>query len=128
MDYYGPRVPIGGGALSGKDLSHIDRAAAYALRQAAIHAVAGGARECLVTGCWAPHQPAPLDIIRQLDGPGARLPPRWFEHGDMVRRLDVGTVGPALAEGRHFVDLALPWNHPAIGAARAPLASRTGAR
>ena len=39
-----------------------------------------------------------------------------------------GTMGPALAEGRHFVDLALPWNHPAIGAARAPLASRTGAR
>ncbi len=30
MDYYGPRVPIGGGALSGKDLTHIDRAAAYA--------------------------------------------------------------------------------------------------
>ena len=28
VDYYGPSVPIGGGALSGKDLSHIDRAAA----------------------------------------------------------------------------------------------------
>ena len=32
MDYYGPRVPIGGGALSGKDLSHIDRAGAYAVQ------------------------------------------------------------------------------------------------
>jgi S-adenosylmethionine synthetase len=28
VDYYGPMVPIGGGALSGKDLAHIDRAAA----------------------------------------------------------------------------------------------------
>ena len=28
MDYYGPRVPIGGGALSGKDPRHIDRVGA----------------------------------------------------------------------------------------------------
>jgi S-adenosylmethionine synthetase len=27
-DYYGPRIAIGGGALSGKDLAHIDRAGA----------------------------------------------------------------------------------------------------
>ena len=32
VDYYGPRVAIGGGALAGKDFSHIDRAAAYAAR------------------------------------------------------------------------------------------------
>ena len=49
MDYYGPRVPIGGGALSGKDLSHIDRAGAYAARHAALHAVRTGAGECRVT-------------------------------------------------------------------------------
>ena len=43
MVYYGPRVPIGGGALSGKDLSHIDRAAASSARQAALlTGVAGG--------------------------------------------------------------------------------------
>ncbi|MDP6040577.1 MAG: methionine adenosyltransferase domain-containing protein, partial [Candidatus Latescibacteria bacterium] len=39
MDYYGPRIPIGGGALSGKDFSHIDRAGAYAARYAAVKAV-----------------------------------------------------------------------------------------
>jgi hypothetical protein len=38
MDYYGPRIPIGGGALSGKDLAHIDRAGAYAARRAALDA------------------------------------------------------------------------------------------
>ena len=27
MDYYGPRVPIGGGTLCGKDFAHSDRAA-----------------------------------------------------------------------------------------------------
>ena len=33
MDFYGPRVPIGGGALSGKHLIHIDRIGAYAARE-----------------------------------------------------------------------------------------------
>ena len=109
MDYYGPRVPIGGGALSGKDLTHIDRAAACALRQAAIHAVRGGAKECLVTGVWAPNVGEPLDIIWQLDGRGPRLPNAWFGHGEMVVRQDVGVVSAALGRGRHFFDGALPW-------------------
>ena len=39
MDFYGPRVPIGGGALSGKHLTHIDRIGAYAAREAAVRAV-----------------------------------------------------------------------------------------
>ena len=34
MDFYGLRVPIGGGALSGKHLTHIDRIGAYAAREA----------------------------------------------------------------------------------------------
>ena len=29
MDYYGTRVPQGGGALSGKHLTHIDRIGSY---------------------------------------------------------------------------------------------------
>lgn len=47
MDYYGPRVPIGGGALSGKHLSHIDRVGAYAAREAAVRAVQCGAGQIL---------------------------------------------------------------------------------
>ena len=110
VDFYGPRVPIGGGALSGKDLSHIDRAAAYALRQAAIHAVRGGARECQLTGVWAPNQGRPLDVVWQLEGRGPRLPDDWFAHGAILERLDVRAVDRHLGRGRHFFDLALPWN------------------
>ena len=110
VDYYGPRVPIGGGALSGKDLSHIDRAAAYALRQAAIHAVRGGAKECQLTGVWAPNVGVPLDVIWQLDGRGPRLPDEWFAHGAIMERTDVRAVDRHLGRGRHFFDLALPWN------------------
>ena len=42
IDFYGPRVPIGGGALSGKHLSHIDRIGACAARDAAVRAVQSG--------------------------------------------------------------------------------------
>jgi S-adenosylmethionine synthetase len=35
-DQYGPRIPVGGGAFSGKDLSKVDRSAAYAARNIAI--------------------------------------------------------------------------------------------
>ena len=36
VDNYGPRVPIGGGAFSGKDSSKVDRSGAYAARKAAV--------------------------------------------------------------------------------------------
>ncbi len=61
MDFYGPRIPIGGGALSGKHLTHIDRIGGYAAREAALRAVRSGASECLVRLAWAPNRPEPLD-------------------------------------------------------------------
>ena len=36
VDNYGPRVPIGGGAFSGKDSSKVDRSAAYMARKIAV--------------------------------------------------------------------------------------------
>lgn len=36
IDNYGPRIPIGGGAFSGKDPSKVDRSAAYAARRVAV--------------------------------------------------------------------------------------------
>ena len=35
VDNYGPRVPVGGGAFSGKDPSKVDRSAAYIARKIA---------------------------------------------------------------------------------------------
>lgn len=51
VDAYGPRVPVGGGAYSGKDPTKVDRSAAYMARHIAKAVVAhqiGGAKECLV--------------------------------------------------------------------------------
>ncbi len=102
VDYYGPRVPMGGGALSGKHLSHIDRIGAYAARQAAIRAVKTGAQTCLVRLAWAPNTPEPLDVSYEMEGRGERLPAEWFEHGEMCERFDAGEITMEHGRGWHF--------------------------
>ena len=67
MDFYGPRVPIGGGALYGKDFRHIDRLAATAAREAALEAVKAGARECKVTLAYEPNGDVPLDVVYEIE-------------------------------------------------------------
>ncbi len=83
MDYYGPRVPIGGGALSGKHRTHIDKVGAYAARQAALDAVQSGAQSCQVTLAYAPNMDEPLDVFYQMEGRGERWPTEAFCHSRM---------------------------------------------
>ena len=47
-DAYGPQVPVGGGAFSGKDPSKVDRSAAYMARKIACDYVQNGAEEAIV--------------------------------------------------------------------------------
>lgn len=69
VDYYGPRVPIGGGAIFGKDLAHVDRAGAYGARRLAIDLLGStGARSCRVVATYAPNQSVPLDVTLEQDG------------------------------------------------------------
>jgi S-adenosylmethionine synthetase len=110
MDFYGPRIPIGGGALSGKHLSHIDRIGAYAAREAAVYAVQTGAQECKVRLAYAPNLPEPLDVNYDMVGRGARQPARFFEHLTMRGRYASSSICTELARGSHFFDPALPWN------------------
>ena len=86
MDYYGPRVPIGGGALCGKDFAHIDRAAALAAREAAVEVVRGGAKECKVTLAYAPNLHLPLEVGVEVVGAGR---PVGFE-GSRFRQSAIG--------------------------------------
>jgi len=110
MDFYGPRVPIGGGALSGKHLSHIDRIGAYAARDAAVRAVQSGASECLVRVAYAPNREMPLDVDYAMEGRGECQPAAFFAHPEMVDRYSAGLLSTRLAQGRHFFDPRLPWN------------------
>ena len=110
MDYYGPRIPIGGGALSGKHLSHIDRVGAYAARDAAVRAVQSGAGECLVRVVYAPNIKQPIDVSYEMNGRGSRQTKSFFEHPEMVARYTGSAITREMAQGRHFFDEKLLWN------------------
>lgn len=81
MDFFGPRVPIGGGALFGKDPMHIDRFANGACLEAARFAVKTGATECLVTACYIPNNPFPQDVRYEMSGRGQKQSREHFRHG-----------------------------------------------
>ena len=73
MDYYGPRVPLGGGAIYGKDPMHVDRFGARQAREMAIDAVKQGAGECLVRAVYAPNLAEPLDVQVEVKRGDARV-------------------------------------------------------
>ena len=73
MDYYGPRVPIGGGAIYGKHPTHVDRFGARVARELAVEAVKRGAGECLVRAVYAPNVAEPLDVQVEVARGDARI-------------------------------------------------------
>ncbi len=69
VDAYGPTVPIGGGAWSGKDFRKVDRIGGMLARELALAAVGeGGAGESLVTLEYTPGCDAPVHVGVLLDG------------------------------------------------------------
>jgi S-adenosylmethionine synthetase len=100
VDHYGPGVPIGGGALCGKDPHKIDRLGALRARQLAVRLVqAISAREALVTLGYLPGLQKPDFIFAKLDGKewteaeiaqAIRIPDLSIE--GTFRELDLGRV------------------------------------
>ena len=69
VENYGPACPIGGGASAGKDLSKVDRSAAYAARYVAKNIVASGlATECEVQISYAIGVAEPTSIYVDTKG------------------------------------------------------------
>ena len=69
VDNYGPRVPIGGGAFSGKDPSKVDRSAAYMARRIAVDYLnTYSASEVFVYLAYAIGHPAPVQATAIVDG------------------------------------------------------------
>ncbi|MEX1048593.1 MAG: methionine adenosyltransferase domain-containing protein [Akkermansiaceae bacterium] len=113
MDYYGPSIQLGGGALSGKDLTHIDRAGSYAARRACLEAVQNGAKEALLRLTYAPGIAAPLDVSWSFADGGR--PPEGLDFS--FRSLLETSRGQwrclrDSGRGSHFFDPLLPWNSP----------------
>jgi S-adenosylmethionine synthetase len=108
VDAYGPRVPIGGGALSGKDFFKADRAGAILARRLAKTVVAAGvAAECFATLIIFPGDPA-FRIVSLLDGKGAGIDSaRWTSLMDLSlaaagERYALTADLPRLARNGHF--------------------------
>jgi S-adenosylmethionine synthetase len=69
VDNYGTRVPIGGGAFSGKDPSKVDRSGAYMARYIAVKVLKEmRAREVLVKIAYAIGIAEPVMITAEVDG------------------------------------------------------------
>jgi hypothetical protein len=77
VDGYGPSVPIGGGALCGKDPHKVDRLGALAARQLAVRLVRdAGAGSARVMLGWLPGAQGPDTVYAVVDGdhwPEARI-------------------------------------------------------
>ena len=69
VDHYGPGVPVGGGALCGKDVHRADRVGALAAREVAVRIVRDTpAREATVWLGWLTGRPAPDVVTAVVDG------------------------------------------------------------
>jgi S-adenosylmethionine synthetase len=70
VDNYGPRVPLGGGAFSGKDSTKVDRSAAYMARYIAVDLLKKNenSKEVLVQISYAIGKKEPLQSTAIIDG------------------------------------------------------------
>ena len=82
VDAYGPTVPIGGGAWSGKDFRKVDRIGGLLARELAVSAVAeGGWDEAMVTLEYIPGCEGPVDVAVQVDGKSLPFKSPHRDHG-----------------------------------------------
>lgn len=69
IDNYGPRVPLGGGAFSGKDGTKVDRSGAYMARKIAVDYLCRyDAQEVFVRLAYAIGHPQPVEATAIVDG------------------------------------------------------------
>ena len=97
IDFYGPEIPIGGGAICGKDPHKVDVAGAFRARELALRLLKeGGGAAVTVRLGWTPGDAAPayreaerldsLGLARPI--PPSALPPAdWFSITSIVKEL-----------------------------------------
>lgn len=89
MDFYGPRIPVGGGALYGKNLAHIDRLGATQARRFALDMLQNGAKDALIRICYAPGMDDPLSVDIASDKKPHANPKAFFRFSSMRKRIDL---------------------------------------
>ena len=122
VDQYGTAAHIGGGALSGKDATKVDRSGAYAARWIAKNVVAAGmAKRCEVQIAYAIGRSEPVSVMVDTFGTGvisdSRIEAAVKEVFDLtpaaiIRDLCLNKpIYSGLACYGHFgrMDLCVPW-------------------
>lgn len=90
VDNYGPRIPIGGGAFSGKDPSKVDRSAAYAARKIARDYLKRfQAKEVYVYLAYAIGHDQPLEATAVVDGVEKRVEGYDLSPNGIIELLDL---------------------------------------
>ena len=90
VDNYGPRIPIGGGAFSGKDPSKVDRSAAYMARKIAVDYLhQRDAREVHVYLAYAIGHDEPLEATVVIDGSEEMVKGYDLTPNGIIRALDL---------------------------------------
>jgi S-adenosylmethionine synthetase len=90
VDNYGPRIPIGGGAFSGKDPSKVDRSAAYAARRVAVdYLKKEKAKEVFVYLAYAIGHDQPLEATVIVDGREERVEGYDLSPNGIIELLDL---------------------------------------
>lgn len=104
VDNYGPRVPLGGGAFSGKDGTKVDRSGAYIAREIAVDYLKKyTAKEVYVYLAYAIGHPDPVEATVIIDGVQEEINGYDLTPKGIITKLDLLKPGfEARARYGHF--------------------------
>jgi S-adenosylmethionine synthetase len=111
VDNYGPRIPIGGGAFSGKDPSKVDRSAAYMARKIAIDYIKKfNAKEVFVYLAYAIGYDQPLESTVVIDGKEETMKGYDLSPNGIIKLLDLRRpIYEETAKYGHFGNKTFSW-------------------
>ncbi len=111
VDNYGPRIPVGGGAFSGKDPSKVDRSAAYMARRIAVDYLRKRqAGEVYVFLAYAIGYAQPLEATVVIDGAEEIVEGYDLTPNGIIALLDLRRpVYERTAEYGHFGHAEFAW-------------------
>ena len=112
VDNYGPRIPVGGGAFSGKDPSKVDRSAAYMARKIAVEYLKKhAAHEVYVSLAYAIGYDQPLQATVIVDGIEQQIKGYDLSPNGIIEFLDLRTpIYEQTARYGHFASKEFIWN------------------
>jgi S-adenosylmethionine synthetase len=111
VDNYGPRIPVGGGAFSGKDASKVDRSAAYMARRIAVgYLKKRSAAEVYCYLAYAIGHDQPLEATIIIDGVQEKVVGYDLSPNGIINFLDLQRpIYEQTACYGHFGHPDLPW-------------------